>query len=271
MTRKHRLRNNRRLKYWYDIKAVSGSHAEVTVSIAGLSLAILLILPIFTINPEPLQENFHISYALLFFFTSLIFGLYASFAYSVVSGDMREEKYRLLAFTGPSVSFGISAPLLFLGFIYVLDVYLRRNHIDLFVLSVTRLFLLATVITSGVFVSRTILEAISLWDSPCEIGPCPLENYSRWILIAIIVIYAISTPLSLLRICSEKPLITKNFSDVSTKVFFVLLSALGFYLPLSYYFLTRHQPKKGSWRKILSFILLALFNVLLVMILWLFT
>ena len=270
VSRRRWVSDNRRLKYWYDIKEISGSHAEVTVSIAGLSLAILLILPIFTTQEDRFWDKPQIPYALLFFFSSLLFGIFASFAYSVASGDTREERYRLLAFIAPSVSFGISVPLLFLGFIYVLDVYLGSSRIDLFVLSVTRFFLLIAVVTPGVFVSRTILEAVSLWDSPCQVGPCPLENYSRWILIALIVGYGVASLIPLLRIYEGEPLSERCLSSISPKIFFVLLGALSFYLPFSYAFLTRHRPRKGTMGKISSFVLLGLFNLLLIMTLWLF-
>ena len=148
------------IRFWYDVRDIAGSHAEVTVSIAGLSLAILLILPIFTDNTTALLDKPQTLYALLFFFISLVYGIFASFAYSVSSGDARPEGDRLLAFLGPSVAFGISAPSLFLGFIYVVDAYLANNEGVLLVLVIMRWFLLVTVWTSGIFVSRTILETL---------------------------------------------------------------------------------------------------------------
>jgi len=155
--------NNKRkdvVGFWYDVRDVSGSHAEVTVGIAGLALALLLIIPIFGSGELSLVSKSEIVNAMLFFFFALGFGILASFTYSVLSGDVRDESDRLLSFLGPSVAFGVSVPTLFLGFLYVVIAYMPIESSLSFALSAMRLFSAMSLWASAVLVTRTIVEAV---------------------------------------------------------------------------------------------------------------
>ena len=149
------------IRFWYDVKSVSGSHAEVTVGVAGLSLALLLMLPWFTNNNS--TEYFSrpkIAISILLFFASLTFGILASFIYSVLSGDARSEEIRAIGFLSPSVAFGISVPILFLGFTYVIDAHINSiSQMEItFITKIMRGFALFSLWASSIFVSRTILD-----------------------------------------------------------------------------------------------------------------
>lgn len=256
------------IQFWYDVRDVAGSHAEVTVSIAGLSLAILLILPIFTDNTAAILDKPQTLYALLFFFVSLAYGIFASFAYSVSSGDARPEGDRLLAFLGPSVSFGVSGPSLFLGFIYVVDAYLSDSKNLLFVLDIMRLFLLAAVWTSGIFVSRTILEVLRFNVDIANRYTKTREDLHSKIIWLFIAIYSIPTIAgkvmrSLVYMITSEGLIMRYFQ------FLVVLCIVNV---IYYAFVTRSdmstefesaKVRKKNVRnlKLTTYTLLILFNV----------
>lgn len=179
-------------RFWYDARDVSGSHAEVTVGIAGLALALLLVLPIFgdlqeqesCLEQEQCQEeelvdnnydnssadrhqekeqyyetpNFAVS--LLFFFSSLLYGVLASFGYSVLSGDQRSERALLYGFLAPSVAFGVSVPTLFLGFVFIIYNFLGEYTEFIFVQNLLRWFMALSLWASAILVTRTIVETI---------------------------------------------------------------------------------------------------------------
>ena len=158
MTENKERQKEQKNAFWYDVKLISESHAGLTVNIAGFSLAMLLILPIFSegSHTDFLREPKMIN-ALLFFFTSLFFGILASIMYSVASGDNRSEISRVISFIGPSIAFGGSVPLLLLGFSYVLAAYLGEMYT---VVRVIRVFIIFTLWLSGFLIINTIDETL---------------------------------------------------------------------------------------------------------------
>ena len=259
------------MKYWYDIKEISGSHAAVTVSIAGVSLAMLSVLPLFTNEASRIFAKPQISFALLFFFVSFFFGLFASFAYSVVSGDARNEKYRLLAFMVPSVSFGISVSSLFLGFVYVLNACLSGNQSTIFILRTMRVFTLIGILTIGILVSRTILEAILLFNEPCEKNFCTLRGYNFRILICLLFMYGISTFFIIFWYIIYNDILPLIAVDSARFTWYsIVLVSLGIVLPIDYVIATRIRSSAKIQMILPAYTLLFLFNLLLFMDLWWF-
>ena len=186
-------------RFWYDVRAVSGSHAEVTVSIAGLSLALLLVLPVFNVSGS-WQPKMGVS--TLFFFTSLAFGILASFEYSVLSGDRRSEMNRLITFMGPSAAFGVAIPTLFLGFVYAVDMYLGAmdNSVVWLVMVVMRWFTLLALWSAGVLVARTAVEALQFLNGTWR----ETAWYKGKMVIVLMFVYALSGAFSIVRLCSHR-------------------------------------------------------------------
>ncbi len=148
-----------KIDFWYDVKIVSATHASVTASIAGLALTLLLIVPVLGGVDLESFNNIFVSTSFLFFLFSMVFGIFASFVYSVVAGDTREERERIISFLGPSVSFGVSVSTLFLGFLYLLVAYHPRQT---FIIGIVRKVNILVLWSTGFFVSRTIKEALDL-------------------------------------------------------------------------------------------------------------
>lgn len=218
------------VRFLYDVRAVSGSHAEITVSIAGLSLALLLILPIFGGDSAFFQSSSKIL-PLLFFFTSLVFGILASFEYSVMSGDKRSEPIRVMAFLGPSIAFGISIPLLLLGFIYVVRGYLDGNETNHSIVSIMRSFSLLGLWASGILVSRTILEAISFTNNgPTWVRKLMKEHKAKIMLIMV----GYTTIAALFPVMKMIINTTPVISILASNIYFYFLVLLGF-LNVVYY------------------------------------
>lgn len=191
---KNREEQKSKVGFWYDVRAVSGSHAEVTVSIAGLSLALMLILPIFGGNVSrtttPVMMN-----SLLFFFTSLVFGILSSFEYSVLSGDVRKEQDRIIAFLGPSVAFGVAVPTLFLGFIYVINAYLSNSASVLFALVIMRYFTMLALWASGTLVVRTAIGSLQFVEGRWQNE----RQYKGKIMVVLMGIYSVMALYSAVR------------------------------------------------------------------------
>ncbi len=257
------------IQFWYDVKTVSSRHSAVTVSIAGLSLAMLLILPIFSTNKINFTSTIEILSSLLFFFSSLIFGIIASFEYSVLSGDSRPEKYRIITFIGPSFSFGIAIPTLFLGFIFVVIAYFNEIPEAKYIANIMRAYVILSLWASGILVSRTILEAMTFVHDK--------ENkkkdawYKKKLNLLLINIYILSSIPSTLRIKNE------NFSSISehtNKLYFTYLVFLAF-ISLGYYSFFSNEKHslttiryKNLFSKIVYFhtpyFLLILFNIFII-------
>lgn len=274
------MEKDEKVKFWYDVRAVSGSHAEVTVSIAGLSLAMLLILPIFTDDAAIFLAKPKVVYSLIFFFSSLAYGVLASFEYSVLSGDARTENDRAMSFLGPSVAFGVSIPSLFLGFIYVIDAYLGDNLNVIFAINIMRSFVIISLWAAGVLVSRTIIETLEF------VNQNEKWNKDVWykgrLVSGLMVLYFLATLFPASRMAGSELL---SFVSAS-KGYFVFLVALAvisivYYSLFSYIGLEKRSNQKqissrkttnNKWSsnqsiKFFAYFLLAAFNIF---VLWTF-
>ena len=244
--------------FWYDVSAVSGSHAAVTVSIAGLSLALLLVLPVFSADKNWKPE---MGITILFFFISMVFGLLASFEYSVLSGDKRSEMNRVITFIGPSVAFGIAVPTLFLGFLYAVDMYFQGQDRG-FVMAVMRWFTLFALWTAGVLVVRTVVEALQIlkgtWRRTAwykgKIVLIIMFVYGVFGVLSVTKHYSQNTPilqviLEKLPISLEEPTSSEKF-----KYYFYFMIALAFmsifhYALFSYMGIERKKMGSGDEQK----------------------
>ena len=241
------MEKDEKVKFWYDVRAVSGSHAEVTVSIAGLSLAMLLILPIFTDDATIFLAKPKVIYALIFFFASLAYGILASFEYSVLSGDARTESDRATAFLGPSVAFGVSIPSLFLGFIYVIDAYLGDNSNVVFAINIMRSFVIISLWAAGVLVSRTIIETLAFVNQNKKWSKDAW--YKGRFVSVLMLLYFLATLFPAFRMAGSKLL---SFVSAS-KGYFVFLVALAV-ISIVYYSLFSYVglEKRNSQKQVLS-------------------
>ncbi len=114
---------------YIDIAKVSASHSNLTVAIAGLAFAILLLAyPLFLERSVDVTIDSQIlSAGLVFFFFSLALGILASFQYSVMSGDLRETEPLMITWMFPSLAFGSSVITLFVGFVHIAHSFSSRT------------------------------------------------------------------------------------------------------------------------------------------------
>ncbi len=149
--------------FWFDIRKVSGTHAEVAANIAGLALALLLIVPVFSGDNLAATEQREVVDAMLDFLFALVYGILASFAFSALSGDVRGELDRLLTFVSPAVAFGVSANVLFLGFFELMRAHLAMVETD--VAAITNIIrTLNTVVLLSIFTigARTVVGMMEM-------------------------------------------------------------------------------------------------------------
>lgn len=148
-----------------DINLVSATHSQITIALAGLAFTILLLAyPILLIrSSETRVDSARLSTALTFFFYSLVFGILASYEYSVISGDLREKAELMIIWTFPSLSFGVSLIALFAGFVYMTDSYSSTEvRLDPSNHTLIRIVSIISIFAPIFFVLRTNIESLQL-------------------------------------------------------------------------------------------------------------
>lgn len=148
-----------------DIRAVSAAHSQITIALAGLAFTILLLAyPILLVrSSEILVDSVRLSTALTFFFYSLVFGILASYEYSVLSGDMRSKAELMITWTFPSLSFAVSLMMLFSGFVHMTDSYSSAGiNLNPSSYSLIRMISVIAIFAPFFYMVRTNVESLQL-------------------------------------------------------------------------------------------------------------
>ena len=248
----------KRFYLWYDVRYVSSSHAEITVGIAGLALTLLLIVPIFSgVGFSSAINMKAIANAMLFFFFALSFGIFASITYSVLSGDRREEIYRLLSFISPSVAFGVSGSTLFLGFWYIVVAYTTKKSFFFTEVSIMRYVLGLALWLSFTLIARTIMETI-IHTGVLIISPFNVKK--------IIVTLSFICLILIMMFVWTKGVSTENFAFTNIIYYYFRYLVLLLLLVALYYAVSTYDIiyKRKKLMVIMAYILLVLFTIFIV-------
>lgn len=174
-----------------DLRIVSTSHSEITIALSGLALTILLLTyPLFVAwSPESIVDPKLLGTSLTFFFFSLTFGLLASYEFSVISGDLREQNDLMIVWTFPTLSFAISIMTLFAGFVYMIESYAFIGvHRDSNAFSLMRLISTIAIFAGVFFLVRTNFEANLLLKEPQEQTASKFDSFNTLTFLVIITI-----------------------------------------------------------------------------------